>query len=160
MKKLRKNQGFTLIELVVVMAIIAVLAVLIIGAITVARRSATESANRANARTLQACLEGYFAKNKNYCGGTTGSNDSSHACLASGSVQSIATTITNVAANATYGVTCQASAGVSGGSSGNMQGGGTVSVLTTNKYTIQVANYNGDDTQGSTGKIIDTFKVE
>ena len=47
-KKLKKNQGFTLIELVVVMAIIAVLAVLVIGAITVARNTAAETTNRSN----------------------------------------------------------------------------------------------------------------
>ena len=48
------------------MAIIAVLAVLIIGAITVARNTATETQNRNNARTIQASLEGYFAQNRAY----------------------------------------------------------------------------------------------
>ncbi len=65
-KKLKKNQGFTLIELVVVMAIIAVLAVLVIGAITVARNTAAETTNRSNARTFQAGLEKYFSNNKSY----------------------------------------------------------------------------------------------
>lgn len=70
----KKSKGFTLIELMVVMAIIAVLAVLVIGAIQIARRTATETANRSNARTIQAGLEAYYAKNKRYpdiSGGTT-----------------------------------------------------------------------------------------
>ncbi len=63
MRKLKNKQGFTLIELVVVMAIIAILAVLIIGAITIARHSATESANLSNARTIQTGLESYYSSN-------------------------------------------------------------------------------------------------
>lgn len=66
MRKLRNKQGFTLIELVIVMAIIAILAALIIGAITVARRTARETANRTNAHTLQTALEAYYASHKNY----------------------------------------------------------------------------------------------
>jgi prepilin-type N-terminal cleavage/methylation domain-containing protein len=62
----KQKQGFTLIELVVVMAIIAVLAVLIIGAIILARRTATETANRGNARTMQVAMEAYYAKNRSY----------------------------------------------------------------------------------------------
>lgn len=66
MKKLRNKQGFTLIEVVVVMAIIAVLAMLIIGAITVARNTAKETTHRSNAKNIQAGMEAYFAKNKAY----------------------------------------------------------------------------------------------
>jgi len=66
MKKLRNKQGFTLIEVVVVMAIIAVLAILVVGAITVARNTAKETTHRSNAKTVQAGLEAYFAKNKSY----------------------------------------------------------------------------------------------
>ena len=63
---LSQSKGFTLIELMVVMAIIAVLAVLIIGAIQIARKTSTETANRSNARTIQTALEGYYARNKAY----------------------------------------------------------------------------------------------
>ncbi len=63
-----QKKGFTLIELVVVMAIIAVLSVLIIGAITVARRSSTETVHRGNARTLQTAFEEYHARKKQYPG--------------------------------------------------------------------------------------------
>lgn len=63
---LSKSKGFTLIEVVVVMAIIAVLAVLIVGAITVARNTATETTNRTNAKTMQAALEASYSKNRSY----------------------------------------------------------------------------------------------
>lgn len=66
------SKGFTLIELVVVMAIIAVLAVLIIGAIVVARRTATETTNRSNTSALQVSLEAYYSRNKVYCGAPGG----------------------------------------------------------------------------------------
>jgi len=62
----QQKKGFTLIELMVVMAIIAVLAVLMIGAIQLARRTATETTNRSNAKTVQTGMEGYFAKNREY----------------------------------------------------------------------------------------------
>lgn len=61
-----KRKGFTLIELVVVMAIIAVLAVLIIGAIIVARRTSTETIHRGNAKTVQTAVEAYYTKRKIY----------------------------------------------------------------------------------------------
>lgn len=67
---MKERKGFTLIELVVVMAIIAVLALLVIGAIIVARRTATETTNRSNAKTVQTALESTFAKYKAYCGVT------------------------------------------------------------------------------------------
>jgi len=66
MKKLTSKKGFTLIELVVVMAIIALLALLIIGAIIVVRRTATETANRSNAKTIRTALESRFAANRQY----------------------------------------------------------------------------------------------
>lgn len=63
---LKKNQGFTLIEVVVVMAIIAVLAALIIGAITVARNTAEETIHRSNAHAIQVALEAMYAKTRSY----------------------------------------------------------------------------------------------
>ena len=63
---LREAKGFTLIELVVVMAIIAVLAVLVIGAITIARKIATETSNRSNAASMQAELEAFYANHRYY----------------------------------------------------------------------------------------------
>lgn len=66
MTKQKLDKGFTLIELMVVMALMAVLATLIIGAITLARRTATETTNRANAKIIQTGLESYYATNKQY----------------------------------------------------------------------------------------------
>lgn len=63
MKKFEFKRGFTLIEVVVVMAIIAVLAVLVTGAITVARRTSRETTNRANAKVVQTAMEAYVARN-------------------------------------------------------------------------------------------------
>jgi len=66
MRKLKEKQGFTLIEVVVVMAIIAVLAVLVVGAITVARNTARETTHRSNAKTVQTGLEAFYAAHKAY----------------------------------------------------------------------------------------------
>lgn len=48
------------------MAIIAALAVLVIGAIQVARRTAIETAHKANAKTIQSGMDGYYSKNKKF----------------------------------------------------------------------------------------------
>lgn len=65
---IKSKRGFTLIELVVVMAIIAILALLIIGAIIIARNTATETTNRSNGQTLRTALESYYARYGKYCG--------------------------------------------------------------------------------------------
>ena len=62
----QNKKGFTLIELVVVMALIAILAALGVGAIIVARNTAKETTHKSNAKTIQTGLEAYFAKNGNY----------------------------------------------------------------------------------------------
>jgi prepilin-type N-terminal cleavage/methylation domain-containing protein len=62
-----KKKAFTLVEIMVVMGIIAVLATLIIGGISIARKTAAESTNRTNAKSLETALEIYYAKNKKYC---------------------------------------------------------------------------------------------
>lgn len=79
-RKITKGEkGFTLIELMVVMAIIAVLAVLIIGAITVARNTAKETAHRTNAKALQTGMESYYSKNRAYPAITAGTTFTSSA---------------------------------------------------------------------------------
>ncbi len=60
-----KKKGFTLIELVVVMAIIAVLALLIVAAIAAARRQATTTQRIGNLKTIETALESRASK----CGG-------------------------------------------------------------------------------------------
>jgi prepilin-type N-terminal cleavage/methylation domain-containing protein len=58
-----KKKGFTLIELVVVMAIIAILSLLIIAAIAAARRQADLTAVTGDSKTYEIALESYSAKN-------------------------------------------------------------------------------------------------
>lgn len=71
MKKIENKRniphGYTIIELVVVMGIIASLGALIIGSVIVAKHAAIESANRANARTVQNALRIYYDKYHYYC---------------------------------------------------------------------------------------------
>ena len=62
----KKNLGFTLVELMVVMAIIAVLATLIIGAVSIARKSSVATVNRGNAKSLQIALEACYAATRAY----------------------------------------------------------------------------------------------
>ncbi len=119
---MQKKKGFTLIELVVVMAIIAVLSVLIIGAITIARRSSVETANRGTAKTIQTGLESYYAKNKAYP-------------ATSGTVTFDALVGTGGALNGM--VTLQ---GQQCTSATTYDGGGNV-VYSTTGYTINIADY-------------------
>lgn len=57
-----KQKGFTLVEVVVVMAIIAVLATLVIGAIRIARTSAIETQKRVTLRDVSAALQVFYTK--------------------------------------------------------------------------------------------------
>lgn len=67
MKKIiKKEGGFNLIELLVVMAIIAVLISLVIAAISIARRGTRNTERRSNAQSIKAALEDYYARNKEY----------------------------------------------------------------------------------------------
>ena len=65
-KNQEKHGGFTLIELVVVMAIIAVLALLVIGAIVAARNAQKRTVHRGNAATIQTAMEAMYTKNQAY----------------------------------------------------------------------------------------------
>lgn len=74
------TNGYTVVEIVIVMGIIAVLTTLVIGGIFIARQTSRESANRNNAKAFQIALENYFSEYKEYpaIGGTSfidGTND-------------------------------------------------------------------------------------
>lgn len=115
-----KKKGFTLIELVVVMAIIAVLAVLIIGAIIVARNTAKETTHRANAKSIQTGIEALYARQKNYSGIVNGTF-----VQTAGAPVNVTLQTSGACTDATY------------------NGGGTVTTSTTSgqpAYTINVAN--------------------
>lgn len=130
MKILKRKEGFTLVELLVVMAIIAVIAVLAIAAIVVARRGATETANRASSRSLQACYEAYASRFGGlYCGvaGTTNT-------CAVGTVDAKRGQI-----NADLGAgSCNATPGTAA----TPAGGGNVTAVTNQGYTIVARNWN------------------
>lgn len=125
MKK-SENKGFTLIELVVVMAIIAVLAMLIVGAIVVARNTAIETANRTNAKAIQAAMESAYSRTRTYPPFGT------------------ATTLEDAAANAALtGVDLDTNNACKTGTT--YEGGGTIITNSTAgqpAYTITVAKYN------------------
>ena len=59
----KNKHGFTLIELVVVMAIIAILAALMVAAILAARNQATTTQRVGNVKTLETGLESWATKN-------------------------------------------------------------------------------------------------
>ena len=58
----KTKKGFTLIELVVVMAIIAILSVIIVGAILAARTAATNTQRTGLVRTIETALEARAAR--------------------------------------------------------------------------------------------------
>ena len=75
------KRGFTLVELMVVMAIIAVLSTLIIAAIQAARHGSEETVHRNNQRSVEAAAEALFMKNGTYCvEGTTYSCPTVNTC--------------------------------------------------------------------------------
>lgn len=123
--KRSENKGFTLIELVVVMAIIAVLAMLIIGAIVVARNTAKETANRTNAKAIQAAMEAAYSRTRSYP-----------------AIGATAITLTAAAARAELaGVGLDVNNACT---TGTFSGGGTISTNTAANqpaYTITVGNY-------------------
>ncbi len=123
-----KRKGFTLIEIMVVMAIIAVLAVLIIGAVQLARTTATETQHRSNVKSIQTALEAQYARAKMYCGNTGGP------ICGAGSLEAVSTRFTpNIALNNSSTSGACAVAGVA-------EGGGKVLVLTGTTYRIVPAS--------------------
>ena len=136
-----RRKGFTLIEVMVVMAIIAVLAVLIIGAISLARRTASETTNRSNAKTIQTALEAVFVKNKVYC--TTPGTTITPAC---GAVTTAALATSFIAAiqSPTLATTCDDKAATT--MAGNyIFKGVEVTALTPTTYTIYPVDYSCKD---------------
>lgn len=67
MKKLlkKKSKGFTLVELIVVIAILVILAAILIPTMTGVINDAKEAAGNANARTVYSAAMAYAAKNYN-----------------------------------------------------------------------------------------------
>ena len=122
-----------MIEIVVVMAIIAVLAVLVVGAINIARHTATETTHRENAKTLRICLEGYKARYGAYCGGGG---------FISCSNQGFSTVASAMTVNGFNCDLANTSDSVYGG--GNIQGSGSPSSFEQGG-TLRVYNWDGSD---------------
>lgn len=131
-----KKGGFTLIELVVVMAIIAILAVLIIGAIIVARRVSTETTNRSNAKTVQTGLEAFYSRYKNYCGSFGG------------------VTVNCAAQN---GTTIKVPLDITLSASNTPGDGVYVNSLSATAYSIQILRYNATNPPGGAAEVIETI---
>ncbi len=139
MKRLKNKGGFTLIEVVVVMAIIAVLAVLVIGAITIARNTAKETTHRSNARTIQTGLEGFYAKNKSYVGTDAGTNDAGTYSFTNAAVKNyldVSLATTGECTGKVIGADASAIPPVAGNAS---DGGGYVTVAA-DSYTIVIGD--------------------
>jgi len=92
----KTKKGFTLIELVVVMAIIAVLASLMVAAIMAARKQATNTQRVGNLKTIETALETRSSK----CGGKYMAASTSPACAVMtpiATVSDISTALTTAA---------------------------------------------------------------
>ena len=66
LKKLRSEQGFTLLELLVVIVIIGILALLIIPNLTSAPKKARDVQRKTDLRAVQKSLEEYYVSNNAY----------------------------------------------------------------------------------------------
>ncbi|MBC7074845.1 MAG: prepilin-type N-terminal cleavage/methylation domain-containing protein [Syntrophomonadaceae bacterium] len=64
--KINKNRGFTLVELVIVMAILAVLAALAIPKYTSVLSEAKAKSDQTNVKLLQDAIDLYYAENGEY----------------------------------------------------------------------------------------------
>jgi prepilin-type N-terminal cleavage/methylation domain-containing protein len=127
---MKKQKGFTLIELVVVMAIIAILMVVLIGAILAARNAATNTTNKANANSIRIGLEAHYSKYGEYCGSKGGIT-----CPAAGTgFTALATSL-----NSKLGTDA-----VKLGTTSSTNGGGTATAIGSAAVTLQPVDNNND----------------
>ena len=145
----KEYRGFTLIELMVVMAIIAVLATLIIGAVQLARNTATETANRANVHSIETALESNYSKYRRYCypGSGTAQQTGELACTSASvtgySVSTASTTFSpNVTLGTGYSTTGTHCVAAGSGTDADLAGGGRITTLNTDGYILAVASSN------------------
>jgi len=71
---MKKRKGFTLVEIMIVVAIIALLASIAIPNLLTARKTANDAAAKAELQTIQTAIENYAIDNGNYSGGATQTN--------------------------------------------------------------------------------------
>src|SRR5258708_4754033 len=65
-RRLKPSDGFTLIELIIVMVIIGILAVLLLPGLSSGPKRARDSQRKSDLRTVTSALEQYFADNQGY----------------------------------------------------------------------------------------------
>ncbi len=61
------KKAFTLVEIIVTMGIIAIVALLVVGGVALSRKTATETVNRSDAKTIAAAMDVWYAKYGRYC---------------------------------------------------------------------------------------------
>lgn len=149
---MRNKKAFTLIEVMVVMAIIAVLAILIIGAIQLARKTATETTARSNAKGVQTALERVYATNKVYCDADVATT--APICTAvNGGVADIATFLAAIGDPKMETVDCNVVGGTIAGVPGQASDGVAVLNLQPQSYSIQALGADCDE-------VIDVYALD
>lgn len=145
MTKEKTYKGFTLIELMVVMALMAVLAVLVLGAVQLARNTATETIHRSNAKAVQTALEANYAKYKVYCADSPASDQLD--CQEADVTYSLATAYTRLTAKTLDNVGAKDLGRCSSSDTANdsAYGGGVVFNVSSTGYAIGVAKSDCSD---------------
>jgi|Deesub1362A_J573_1020465.scaffolds.fasta_scaffold00811_18 type IV pilus assembly protein PilA len=75
---MRKEKGFTLIELMIVVLIIAILVAIAVPVFNIARENAWRRTCQANLRTIDGAIQTYYASYESFPSGFTGTLNSSH----------------------------------------------------------------------------------
>ena len=139
-KKTAGKMGFTLAELMVVIALMAVLATLIVGAVRLAMDSSKESVHRSNAKAITAFLESQYAKYREYCSSAAATPTGELQCQSAGDTLSYTAVVTSTAA--ANGIKLSTGGSINGecATGKATEGGGAVTEIKADGYAIAVAD--------------------